>query len=188
MTTPLRSNPITGPSSLLRTSPPLCPASVLRPSRLPAAWVSPFASGRQVPGFLIEACLKVTPPPCRTPVGHLAGRLPTLARGIEVGIPVSTSPEYVTTRHQRFTCVRLLETHLTKYSSVFSHNAHHQGSLPSQLVAVWNLPLQADSGGPSSIFDKASSDLMPRPDFHSTRPPRMRCGTGISGCPARARG
>ena len=63
-------------------------------------------------------------------------RLPILARGIEVGIPVSTSPEYVTTRHQRFTCVRLLETHLMKYSSAFSHNAHHQGSLPSQLVAV----------------------------------------------------
>ena len=63
-------------------------------------------------------------------------RLPILARGTEVQIPVSTSPEYVTTRHQRFTCVRLLETHLTKYSSAFSHNAHHQGSLPSQLVAV----------------------------------------------------
>jgi hypothetical protein len=28
--------------------------------------------------------------------------LPTLARGIEVQIPVSTSVEYVTTRHQRF--------------------------------------------------------------------------------------
>src|ERR1700687_3414259 len=62
---------------------------------------------------------------------------------------------YVTTRHQRFTCVRLLETHLTKYSSAFSHNAHHQGSLPSQLVAVGSLPLQADSGGPSPISDKA---------------------------------
>src|ERR1700676_1162313 len=73
MTTPLRSNPITGPSSLLRASPPLCPASVLRPSRRLAAWVAPFASGRQVPVFLIEACLKVTPPSCRTPVGQLAG-------------------------------------------------------------------------------------------------------------------
>src|ERR1700731_2294784 len=28
-----------------------------------AAWVAPFASWRQVPVFLIEACLKVTPPP-----------------------------------------------------------------------------------------------------------------------------
>ena len=45
MTTPLRSNPITGPSSLLRTSPPLCPASVLRPSRRLAAWVAESARG-----------------------------------------------------------------------------------------------------------------------------------------------
>src|SRR2546429_5865933 len=84
MTTPLRSNPITGPSSLLRTSPPLCHASVLRPSRRRAAWVSPLASWRQVPVFLIEACLKVTPPPCRTPIGQSAGHLPLLARGVEV--------------------------------------------------------------------------------------------------------
>ena len=35
-----------------------------------AAWVSPFTSGRQVPVFLIEARLKVTPPSCRTPVGQ----------------------------------------------------------------------------------------------------------------------
>jgi hypothetical protein len=61
----------------------------------------------------------------------------------------------LTTRHQRFTRVRLLETHLTEYSSAFSNNAHHQGSLPSQLAAVWNLLLQADSGGPSPISDKA---------------------------------
>src|SRR5271156_1347461 len=80
---------------------------------------------------------------------------PTLARGIEDQIPVSTSVKYVTTRHQRFTRVRLLKTHLTELPSAFSHNAHHQGSLPSQLVAVWNLPLQADSGGPSPISDKA---------------------------------
>src|SRR5713101_7560588 len=61
----------------------------------------------------------------------------------------------LTTRHQRFTRVRLLETHLTECSSAFSNNAHHQGSLPSQLVVVWNLLLQADSGGPSPISDKA---------------------------------
>ena len=73
MTAPLRSDPITGPSALLRAPPPLCPASVLRPSRLLTAWVSPFASGRQVPVFLIGACLEVTPPSCRTPVGQSAG-------------------------------------------------------------------------------------------------------------------
>src|SRR3954471_4831532 len=47
--------------------------------------------------------------------GWAVGRhLPTLARGIEVQIPVSTSMKYVTTRRQRFTRVRLLETHLTE--------------------------------------------------------------------------
>src|SRR3954451_14100158 len=70
MMAPLRSGPITGLSSLLRAPPPLCPASVLRPSRRLTAWVSPFTSGRQVPVFLIGACLKVTPPSCRTPVGQ----------------------------------------------------------------------------------------------------------------------
>jgi hypothetical protein len=32
----------------------------------------------------------------------------------EVRVPVSTSIEYVTTRHQWFTRVRLLKTHLTE--------------------------------------------------------------------------
>ena len=46
---------IEGPSILLRASPPLCPASVLSSLRSPSAWISPFASGRQVPKFLTEA-------------------------------------------------------------------------------------------------------------------------------------
>jgi len=35
-------------------------------------------------------------------------------------------------------------------------NAHHPGSWPTQLTAVWSLPLQSDSGGPTSISDAAS--------------------------------
>src|SRR3954471_24560104 len=81
MTTPLRSDPIAEPSTLLRASPPLCPASVLRPLRRLTAWVSPFASGRQVPVFLTEACLEVTPPSCRTPVGQSAGSPQPLLAG-----------------------------------------------------------------------------------------------------------
>src|SRR5580698_4504576 len=41
---PLRSDPITGPSSLLRAGPPLCPASVLCPSRCRPLGVLPLAT------------------------------------------------------------------------------------------------------------------------------------------------
>src|SRR5277367_5469573 len=85
MTTPLRSGPITEPSTLLRAPPPLCPASVLGPSRRLTAWVSPFASGRQVPVFLTEACPEVTPPSCRTPVGPSAGIAQPLLAGQKSG-------------------------------------------------------------------------------------------------------
>jgi hypothetical protein len=43
-TQPLRSSPITGPSSLLRAAPPLRPASVLSPSRLEPLAACPFTS------------------------------------------------------------------------------------------------------------------------------------------------
>src|SRR3954452_5784042 len=47
--------------------------------------------------------------------GWTVGRsLPTFARGIEVQIPVSTPIRYVSTRHQWFTPVRLLEPYLTE--------------------------------------------------------------------------
>ena len=81
MTTPLRSGPITEPSTLPRAPPPPCPASVLGPLRRLTARVSPFASGRQVPVFLTEACPEVTPPSCRTPVGPSAGIAQPLLAG-----------------------------------------------------------------------------------------------------------
>jgi hypothetical protein len=34
-------------------------------------------------------------------------------------------------------------------------NAHHQGSLPQQLEVVWSPLLQADSKGPTLIFNEA---------------------------------
>src|SRR5215471_8701207 len=43
-TQPLRSSPITGPSTLLRAAPPLRPASVLSPSRLEPLAACPFTS------------------------------------------------------------------------------------------------------------------------------------------------
>jgi hypothetical protein len=108
MATPLRSNPITGPSSLLRASPPLWPASVLRPLRLLAAWgaLRIGATGSCVPYRSLSQGHAAFMPDADWAVSR---HLPILARGTEIRIPLSTSPEYVTKRHQRFTGVRLLE-------------------------------------------------------------------------------
>src|SRR5260370_35208813 len=96
--------------------------------------------------------------------GWAVGRLPpTLARGIEDQIPVSTSVKYVTTRHQRFTRVRLLKTHLTELPSAFSHNAHHKGSLPPQLVAVLSPPPHARPAGPAPLHAKTPPPPPARP-------------------------
>ena len=98
---PLRSSPITGPSSLLRAGPPLCLASVLSPSglghpgfslsttRVPTA---PSATGRsyrerQILLFHARACNELTPPLHRTPPGPRAGS--SLAPDTPSGAPLS---------------------------------------------------------------------------------------------------
>src|SRR5713101_10095209 len=87
---PLRSSPITEPSSLLRATPPLCSASVLSSSRFLPLATSPFASERQVLTFRTRARLSFAPPTCRMPLGQPSGQLPNLSR--ETGQPpVSTS-------------------------------------------------------------------------------------------------
>ncbi|RDJ98094.1 transposase [Cupriavidus lacunae] len=53
-----------------------------------------------------------------------------------LGSSVLTSIITFTTRHQRFTRVRLFDSHLPGFPPDFSNNAHHEGSLPTQLVAV----------------------------------------------------
>src|SRR5450759_4452250 len=70
---PLRSSPITGPSSLLRAAPPLCSASVLSSSRFLPLETSPFASVRQVLTFHTRARLGFAPPTCRIPLGQASG-------------------------------------------------------------------------------------------------------------------
>src|SRR5215467_12623081 len=119
MTTPLRSGAITAPSSLLRAFPPLCSASVLWPLRLLTAWVSPFdirATGSCVPCQSLSQSHAAFMPDAGWAVGRLP---PTLARGIDIQIPVSTSIGHVTTRHQRFTRVRLLGPYLTEFLPPF---------------------------------------------------------------------
>src|SRR5664280_1950850 len=94
---PLRSGPVTGPSSLLRAGPPLCLASVLSPMRpwppgvLPLDdqgvnithfdW--PFVSRRQVLLFHTSACNELTPPLHRAPPGPHTGS--SLAEDVALG-------------------------------------------------------------------------------------------------------
>ena len=69
--------------------------------------------------------------------------------------PVSTPVRSFRHVIGQFTFVRLHGSHLTQSSRAFCRNAHHQGSLPQQLAVVWSLLLQADSGGPTPIFNEA---------------------------------
>jgi hypothetical protein len=68
---PFPSSPITEPSSVLLTSPPRVPASLLSPS-----WVTPTCRFSltirfTVPTFTDHACYKVMPPFCRMPLSQL---------------------------------------------------------------------------------------------------------------------
>src|SRR6266446_1002533 len=76
-TQPLRSSPITGPSTLLRAAPPLRPASVLSPSRLEPLAACPFTPGgrdeAQVLTFHTKAWSSFAPPTCRMPLGQYQG-------------------------------------------------------------------------------------------------------------------
>src|SRR5882762_2515369 len=107
---PLRSSPITGPSSLLRVAPPPCPASVLSSSQGPPIRISPLASGRQVPAFHIEAWFRVTPPPCRMPPGQQSGHPPDSSQVNEFPL-VSTSS--CTFRHVISGSLSLVSPNLT---------------------------------------------------------------------------
>jgi hypothetical protein len=66
----------------------------------------------------------------------------------------------LSTRHQWFTRVRLPGSHLTPqgaFSATLTTPAHS----PTQLAVVWNLPLQGDSGGPTSITGAAPHQKVP---------------------------
>src|SRR5664279_3308866 len=72
---------------------------------------------------------------------------PTLARGIEVKIPVSTSVEYVRTRHQLFTRVRLLKTHLTELLPPFPATLTTRALYPRSLWRFGACPCRPTPGG-----------------------------------------
>ena len=78
MVRPLRSTPITGASSLLRTGPPARPASVLNTSQFLLLGALPLTthnlraevSGHAFPRSMQQPQTRLASPPCRTPSGQ----------------------------------------------------------------------------------------------------------------------
>ena len=90
-----------------------------------ATWRSPFASRRQVPTFRTRASRwshAVFMPVAARPVGRLP---PSFVPGQQLEPGFGDVPT-LSTRHQRFTRVRLTSAHLTGLSRLF-RNAHHPG-------------------------------------------------------------
>jgi hypothetical protein len=132
---PLRSNPITGPSSLLRVGPPQCSASVLSPRGFPTC-ASPLASKRLVPAVPCKGLHPVHAP--STPVAICPViRHPTDLSQRDHTPLVLTTPEFLTTRH-RWVYFRSSPGHTSAQGLPlnFGSNAHHHGSLPQQLGVI----------------------------------------------------
>ena len=131
---PLRSSPITGPSTLIRDNPPLCLASVL--SRL---WVRHLrfsliikATGSHVPHKSLDQGHAISMPDAAQTIG----RLPL---GLSCRPPSTHSFDAVSdlsTPHQWFAGAHLLDPYLTQSLLCLFLNAHHKGSLPMQLKVV----------------------------------------------------
>ncbi len=144
-----RSTAITAVSSLLRTTPSLCPASVLMPS-----WdlhldrsLSIGTTGSHVPHTSLGCGHATSTPDAARPVVR---HPPSLSRSV-VETPVSTSVIGFSTLHQWFACARLRSPYLIPSSGTFSSSAHHGGSLPTQPGAVWCLLLKSGTDGPTLI-------------------------------------
>ena len=138
-TRPLRSSPITGPSSLLRDGPPLCPASVLSPSRFPPlgalpldrpqATTAPLAAayrGDRFPRSMQEP----RPGSRHLHAGHHLANQQAPARLVP---GPKSSPVSMPLRNFRHVIsgslyARLLDPHLTRSRRDFSRDAHHHGS------------------------------------------------------------
>jgi hypothetical protein len=99
LTWPLRSSPITEPSTLLRTDPSQSPASV---SRLTVwdACVSPFASGNWFLQFRAKSLWSTHAPSTPVAVRPVIRLLTDSSQKI-VALLVSTTPVTITTRHRR---------------------------------------------------------------------------------------
>lgn len=129
MVRPLRSTPITGASSLLRTGPPAPATSVLNASQfllldaLPlAATIVAAVAARAFPRSLRTPQNRFTSPPCRTPPGQSTGTRQTHP-GTKKTPRFRCHLNSITTRRQRFTFVRLPVPHLTPHTAPFPHRS-----------------------------------------------------------------
>ncbi len=154
---PLRSNPITGSSSLLRVAPPLCPASVL--SHL---WVFHLcfsldirATGSHVPHKSLYQVHAISMPETIWPVIRFP---PDSSQGNDYPLVLTSSLRF---RHfiSWFTCVRLLDTHLTGSCPAFSVTlttpALYRRSLRWFEASTW---MAASRGQPSSLMQHSCTE------------------------------
>jgi len=119
-------------SALLRDGPPLCPASVLCLSPSPRLEVLPFpASRREQRGDRFSrSAWEPEPSSRRLCAGHHLGGRPVSPRLVPEHSfnPGFDVVQKFSTRHQRFACARLLDSHLMRSRRTFSHDAQHPGS------------------------------------------------------------
>ena len=120
-----------------------------------AACASPLASERLVPAVPHESPDQIHASYTPVAVCPVVRHLTDSSQEMETPL-VLTTILWITTRHRRFTCVRLSDPYLLGVQPRrFDPNAHHHGSLPQQLGVVWSPLLKAESGGPASISHAA---------------------------------
>src|SRR3954449_6100007 len=129
--------PSAGITPLRRSYEPVRPCASHRYSapRGSTAWRSPFASRRQVPTFRTRASHwshAVSMPVAARPVGRLP---PSSIPGQQLEPGFGDTPT-LSTRHQRFTYVRLPSAHLTGCPA-FSATLTTPAIEPAQLAVVW---------------------------------------------------
>ena len=132
---------------------PCAPHRYSGSSRRLTAWISPLASGATgscVPYQSLSQGHAAFMPDAGWAVGR---HPPNPCSRDRSQIPVLTSIEYVTTRHQRFTRVRLLETYLTEYLPPFPPTLTTRALYPRSLGRFEACPCRpASEGRPPSLI------------------------------------